>query len=292
MKTFVSPLYIQTNHYTNEKIACALLAASDKGVFFKINTDKIDFAAKLSPDGIKLLAQNAFELIQNKVDSTNIKLSDKQITLFNIKNNFNADYIDYLSKYASGVIQFNSPKPYDIDLNKKTFEDLFEKFIGKEVVHTTINKPFTKKIKKYLSKPELKEKADINYVLNSLTFDGLLKNATISMVTTNGSLDLYQAIDFNVNDKISLAHKLYELIAIKNSVANYAKNKLKMDTYTKLVAIEPTAKSTQKELFDTFYKHNVKTKDVTLIDPEKLEKDIDKIINSKHKKLSELIQDL
>ena len=48
-------------------------------------------------------------------------------------NNFKKEYIEYLSKYASGTIQFNSPKPIDIELNEKSFNSLFDKFVGKEV---------------------------------------------------------------------------------------------------------------------------------------------------------------
>ncbi len=288
MKTFVSPLYIQTNHYTNEKIACALLAANENGVFFKINNDKIDFAAKLSPDNIKLLVKNAFELIDNKVIATNLKLSSNQTSLFEIENNFKNEYIEYLSKYASGVIQFNTPKPFDIELNEETFESLFQKFVGKVILPPPIDKSFTNSIKKTLHKSHLKEKADINYSLNPDVFNGLLKKAIVSMATTNGSLDLYQAIDFN-NNEISIANKLYELLAIKNSVSTYANNQLKLKTKTKLIAVKPSIGTAQNSLFDTFYKNNVKSGNIELIDPEMFDKNVDTIISTEHKKLSELV---
>lgn len=289
MKTFVSPLYIQTNHYTNEKITCALLAANEKGVYFKINNDKIDFASKLSPENIKLLVKNTFELIENKIDFTNQKLSEKQTSLFEIENNFKKEYIEYLSKYASGTIQFNSPKPIDIELNEKSFNSLFDKFVGKEVEHLVHDKSFSNTIKKTLNKPALKQKADINYFLNPSTFDGLLKKALISMVTTNGVVDLYQAVDFN-NSEVSIAHKLYEFVAIKHSIENYSIKNLKLNTTTKLIAVKPSTGSEQKSLFDTFYKNNVKNGSIELIDPVKFEKNVDTIIKSEHKKLSELVK--
>jgi hypothetical protein len=289
MKTFVSPLYIQTNHYTNEKIACALLAANEKGVYFKINNDKIDFASKLSPDNIKLLVKNTFELIENKINFTNQKLSEKQTSLFEIENNFKKEYIEYLSKYASGTIQFNSPKPIDIELNEKSFNSLFDKFVGKEVEHLVHDKSFSNTIKKTLNKPALKQKADINYSLNPLTFDGLLKKALISMVTTNGVVDLYQAVDFN-NSEVSIAHKLYEFVAIKHSIENYSIKNLKLNTTTKLIAVKPSTGSEQKSLFDTFYKNNIKNGSIELIDPAKFEKNVDTIIKTEHKKLSDLVK--
>jgi hypothetical protein len=289
MKTFVSPLYIQTNHYTNEKIACALLAANEKGVFFKINNDKIDFAAKLSPENVKLLVKNAFELINNKVVATNLKLNSSQMSLFEVENNFKKEYIDYLSNYASGVIQFNAPKPFDIELNEVSFDNLFQKFVGKEVVSVQTDKSFNNNIKKSLNKPELKEKADINYTLKPTIFDGLLKKALVTMATTNGSLDLYQAIDFN-NSELSIAHKLYELLAIKSSVSAYSNKELNLNTKTKLIAVKPSSGTEQKALFDTFWKNNVKNGKIDLIDPTKFEKNVNKIIETKHKKLSELIE--
>lgn len=288
MKTFVSPLYIQTNHYTNEKIVCALLAANENGVFFKINNDKIDFASKLSPDNIKLLVKNAFELIENKVELTNQKFSDKQTSLFEVENNFNKDYISYLSKYASGVIQFNEPKPFNIDLNETSFESLFEKFVGKELIHTEIDKTFTKSIKKSLNNPKLKDKADINYSLVPKTFTGLLKKATVSVATLNGSLDLYQAVDFN-NSETAIAHKLYELLAINDSASKYAKQKFNKKTNTKLIAVKPTDGAIQKSLFDSFYKNSVKSGIIELLDPSRFDKDLNKIISTEHKKLSESI---
>lgn len=289
MKTFVSPLYIQTNHYTHEKIACALLAANEKGVYFKINNDKIDFASKLSPENIKLLVKNTFELIENKINFTNQKLSEKQTSLFEIENNFKKEYIEYLSKYASGTIQFNSPKPIDIELNEKSFNSLFDKFVGKEVEHLVHDKSFSNTIKKSLNKPALKQKADINYSLSPLIFDGLLKKALISMVTTNGVVDLYQAVDFN-NSEASIAHKLYEFVAIKHAIENYSTKNLKLNTTTKLIAVKPSTGSEQKSLFDTFYKNNIKNGSIELIDPVKFEKNVDTIIKSEHKKLSELVK--
>jgi hypothetical protein len=71
---------------------------------------------------------------------------------------------------------------------------------------------------------------------------------------------------------------------------NYSTKNLKLNTTTKLIAVKPSTGSEQKSLFDTFYKNNIKNGSIELIDPVKFEKNVDTIIKSEHKKLSELVK--
>jgi hypothetical protein len=290
MKTFISPLYIQTNDLSGEKIACGLIAACESKVYFKYNKDKIDLASKLSSGSIKLLVKNAFELINNNVEKTNSELSASQISLFGVKNNFKKEYIDYLANYASGVIQFNTPKPINVELNLIVFNDLFNKFIGEQMTSSNSDNTFMNEIKKVLHKKELKEKADINYDLNPKSFEGLLKKAKVSLASVNGELSLFQALDFNQGES-TVAHKLYELIAIEQAASIYATDKLKKKTSTTLVAVEPNSGTEQKKLFDVFYKKHVKSKagKIKFVDPIGFETEVEKIAHSKYKKLSEVV---
>lgn len=290
MKTFVSPIYIQTNQYASEKIACGLLAVDSNKIYFKISNDKIDIASKLSETDIKGLVKTSLELVKNKVAQTNSKLSEHQTSLFEIEHNFNAEYINYLSKYSSGIIQFNEPKPYNAELNQSSFIKLFEKFIGdKNINKQPLSKEFNSLIKKSLSKPELKEKADINYSLKPAIFFGLVKNATVSLVTSNGAVSLYQAVDFETSEA-NVAMKLYEFDAIKKSVYEFAHKKLNLKTKASIVAVPPT-ETHQKKLFETVYKIE-KSKGFKLLEPSELEEATNKIISEPHQKLSSLVETL
>lgn len=214
MKSLLSIIYLHTNSVSGEKIAVGLLAVSEQELFFQVSEHKLKLAAKLSSTELLKHAEISFALISNKVAETNKENSSHKL----IKNDslFTKEYISYLNKYSKGIMQFDMPKMYAGNIDKKIFKALFQQFIGlweekqqleKKQVH------FHTVIKKQLNKPVFKEKADVDYTLNPKKIEGLLKPQDISLISKNGNILAAQAIDFTVSEEVITKHT-YELEVI------------------------------------------------------------------------------
>lgn len=214
MKSLISIIFLQTNSVSGEKIAVGLLAISENEVFFQVSEQKLKLAGKLSNADVLKHAEISFGLISNKVHETN----KEQKSHILLKNDtvFTKEYISYLNKYSKGLMQFDIPKSYAGNIDKKTFKILFEQFISaweekpehsKQAVH------FNTLIKKQLNKPVFKQKVDIDYTLQPEKVKGLLLPQDITLISKNGNILAAQAIDFTTSEAVIIKHT-YELEVI------------------------------------------------------------------------------
>jgi hypothetical protein len=128
MKSLLSIIYLQTNSVSGEKIAVGLLGISEKEIFFKTAEAKLKLAAKLCDTSIVKHAEISFEMIRNKVSEVNKEA--KSHALLPSESLFTKEYLNYLNKYSKGLLQFDLPKSYAGNLDKKSFKTLFQQFIG------------------------------------------------------------------------------------------------------------------------------------------------------------------
>lgn len=214
MKSLLSIIYLQTNTISGEKIAVGLLAISEGEVFFKVSEHKLKLVSKLSNADVLKHAEISFALINNKVTETNKE--NKSHALLKNDSLFTKEYISYLNKYSKGLIQFDKPKSYAGEIDKKIFKALFQQFVGAWEEKPQIEKKqvqFTTAIKKQLNKPVFTEKVDIDYTLNPAKIQGLLKPQDITLISKNGNILAAQAIDFTNSEEVITKHT-YELEVI------------------------------------------------------------------------------
>lgn len=255
MKSLLSIIYLQTNTVSAEKIAVALLAVSEQELFFQFSETKLKLAAKLSHTDVLKHAEISFNLINNKVSETNKE--NKSLKLIKNDSLFTKEYISYLNKYSKGIMQFDLPKMYAGNIDKRTFKLLFQQFIGIWEEKQPQKKPvqFHTVIKKQLNRPVFKEKADIDYTLNPHKIEGLLKPQDITLISKNGSILAAQAIDFNNSEDVITKHT-YELEVIINCLERLGKqsiNKKHQGSYF-LLFNKPAKGSTQEKLLNEIKK--------------------------------------
>lgn len=256
MKSFLSVIYLQTHSVSGEKIAVALLAIGEEGIFFQSSDQKLKLAAKLSGEDATKHAAIVFDFIENKVAESNKEL--KADTLLKTDNVFNKEYIQYLNKYSKGLLQFDAPKSFAGTVNKKIFKNLFQQFIGAWEENTTIHKQhqhFSSVIKKQLKKEAFIEKADIEYTLQPEKIPGLLLPQEVTLISKNGNILAAQAIDFSTSVEVIGKHA-YELEVMIHSLEKFGElhiNKHSKGSYYLL--FNPPAKGSPQEKLLNDIKH-------------------------------------
>ncbi len=289
MKAFISSVYFQTNSVSSEKLTGGLLLFTKKKSWLAFSETKISVAEKLAGTDIKKLLEHTLTLFQNKVQKANDVIALNEKGLFEIHEALTDQYIQYLSKYSKGVIQFSAPKPIAVEPSESTFEKLFELYVGesfpskeKKIKHTT----FHSLIKEKLSIPELSEKADVDYVITPQLIKGILKPATITLITKNGAIEAVQSIDFTTSTKTVVDH-IYEFEVMVKHLHKFETSKdLKKGIY-KVVVNKPEKGSEQESVFNNFHQSAKDT--FKIIEPSEMEKIVDDIISKPHTKFSDFL---
>jgi hypothetical protein len=218
MKSLISVIYLQTNSVSAEKIAVGLLGISENEIFFQTSDQKLKLASKLSDSDVVKHAEYSFDLINNKVHETNKELSS--IALLHSPSKFNKEYIEYLNKYSKGLLQFDLAKGYAATLDKKSFKQLYQQFVGfweEKTNKDNKKQSFHSLIKKQLKSKTFTEKTDIDYKLQPEKIEGILLPHDITMISKNGNILAAHAIDFTTGVDVIGKHA-YELEVIFNSL--------------------------------------------------------------------------
>ncbi|MFV8374729.1 hypothetical protein [Flavobacterium sp. LB1P71] len=290
MKTFFSIVSIQTNPISSEKVVMGVLAITENEIHFEYSKNKLGLLDKLAPTkiGIGSMAKNALQQIKQKVTEANKTLTKDQQQLVFEKSIFSKDYISYLNKYNNGILHFSEPAslPFDFTINK--FSDYYFNFVGELLGETakTEKISFSKKLKPLFEKVGIEEKADLKFAFDPFTFQGILKETHVSLITKNGAINTIQTIDFATSEQTVVNH-LYETKIIQDALYALA-HKAKVEIQKiKLVFEEPEIGTEQHELFDLSY-HNYK--DVyDFITPDVLDQETEGICNSNNIKFSEFL---
>lgn len=284
MKAFLSPVYLQTNTASDEKITAALVIVTPHKIWFHYSLSKLNLLKKLHSDDAYYNGYNALSSFENKVLQANADLESDLISLFKSDLPFNSEYFSYLSKYSSGLVQIGLPKPIDSEINEDTFANYYKIFVGEaHKKEKPVKSHFNSQLKQQLSKPGLADKADINFKLNPAIVHGLIKETDITLITKNGAINAFQGVDFSLSPK-SIVDNLYEFEVLINSLEKFShQNSIKKGKYS-IISIEPDLITDQHKLFDQVYKF--KSDDYKLIDPSHFEIITDNIVNNNYSKFS------
>ncbi|WP_140487386.1 hypothetical protein [Flavobacterium sp. GSA192] len=290
MKTFFSIVSIQTNPISTEKVVMGVLAITKNEIYFDYSKSKLGLLDKLAPAkvGIGIMAKNTLQQIKQKVGEENKALIKGQTKLQFEKSIFSKDYISYLNKYNNGILHFSEPASLPFDFTAEKFAQYYNNFVG-EIAVVEAKKEivtFAKKIKPAFEKEGLDEKADLKFTFEPFTFNGILKETNISLITKNGAISAIQTVDFSLGEQ-TVVHHLYETLIIQKALNVFAQ---KANTTVKKIKIafeEPDLGTLQHDLFDLSIQ-NYKN-DFDFITPDILEKETEMISNSNNIKFSEFL---
>jgi hypothetical protein len=290
MKTFFSIVSIQTNPISSEKVVMGVLAITENEIHFDYSKSKLGLLDKLAPTkvGIGSMAKNALQQIKQKVAEANKALTKDQKKLVFEKSIFSKDYISYLNKYNNGILHFSEPASLPFDFTAEKFMQYYYNFVGEIVAIETKKEivTFAKKIKPAFEKEGLEEKADLKFTFEPITFNGILKETHIPLITKNGAISAIQTVDFSLGEQ-TVVHHLYETLIIQQALNVFAKKANTTFKKIKIAFEEPNQGTLQHDLFDLSIQ-NYKD-DFDFITPDVLEKETEVICNSNNIKFSEFL---
>jgi len=206
MKSFYSIVRFYSNSLSKENIAIGLLMISDGKLFFRFSEDKIDFVSKLNPSSSKLLN---FSLSQIK--NSLIEPTLKHEKLIVDDELFNLSYLERLSNYNNGILQFDKPILINQTYNEDKFNSFFSKYISvikeKEVEISLNNSIFYNQIKSSFYDP-LKDIIDVDKTIKKKEIPSLYFNYHLDGIGVNGAITTVKAVDINSNKPLNQIQKI------------------------------------------------------------------------------------
>lgn len=200
MKTIYSILYLNLNTTLNEKVSIGVVMSDGIKEYFKYSSEKLSIFKHIIDDESYGFVKSYVKSIEKEIG---VK-SNSSNTLFKQKeghyNWVNKSYIAYLSRYSNNIIQFDSPKTIDVELNNNTFKKIFEKYIFNYTENLKVNIPIDihLKVKDNLL-PKIKSRVNIERTLTSEDFENLFAPIEIDFIGINGIPVAGQTVNFEKN---------------------------------------------------------------------------------------------
>ena len=211
-----------SNPLSKENIAFGLIMESNGKIMFRFSEEKLDFIYKLSPLNLKLIK---FSI--SKIEESLKKPVDNDEKLIAVDEIFNLKYLDRLSSYNNGIIQFDKPQSINQMYDNEKFESFFNKYIAinvqKENALLNIITQFQNKISKSLYEP-LKSQIDIDTTIKKESIPHLFFNYHLDGIGVNGSIYSIKAIDLNSNKALSQVQK---------NISEYESFNIRVDSFAK-----------------------------------------------------------
>lgn len=223
MKTFYSIIRFVNNPFNKENLAIGLIIISNNKIFYKFSNEKIQLVNKINPFNFKLL-EYTVEKINNFIKNE----LDKEFSLFSDDNRINLEYLNRLSVYNNGFLQFDNPSIINMDFDEKMFIDFFNKYIEletKPLEKKVLDSSFDKIVKKSFREP-LKDIINVDYKIKKTEIPNLFFDYKLDGIGYNGKIYSVKSIDLNSEKPIDQIRKeISELESLNSRIDLFSKTK-------------------------------------------------------------------
>lgn len=221
MKSFYSIVRFINNSLSNENIAVGMIVISEKEIFYKFSDEKLSLVKKINPLNASLLE---YTIDKIKLFINNEIISNK--SLFNDLT-FNVEYLERLSIYNNGILQFDKPSGINLYFDNEKFYDFFKRYIELDISlppKPFIDKSFNNTIKRVFSNP-LKNQIDIDYKIKKGSIPNLFFDYKLDGIGLNGVIYTVKSIDLNAEPPIDkLNSQVSELESLNHRLDLFSKN--------------------------------------------------------------------
>lgn len=206
--TYLSVLKYVSNNLSGENIAIGLLAVSEDQAFFEISKRKLDLVKRLNSNAGKLIDFSVAQL--NKLFKEDIKKSGQHKLLQN--KILSIDYLNRLSLYNNGVLQFSNPQSFNLVFEESDFNEFFKKFISDETdkpLHKDMSVSLVKKMLQQDFYTPLRNQIDVDFTLKKQQLPSLFFDFHLDGIGVNGAMYAVKSID--VNSQKNASHLKIEI---------------------------------------------------------------------------------
>ena len=226
MESYYSILKFVNNPVSNESIAVGLIFISQDQVFFKYSEQKINFVKKLNPSVSKLF-DFSVEQLNSYIKKDSLVSSGM---LFKFPKILNSNFLNRLSDYNNGILQFSKLAFIKDNIDQEIFLDYFRKFINNSIDEQKITEgdhtsPLKLKIEQSFYAP-LKDKIDVEYTLKKKSLPSLFFDYKLDGIGVNGSMYAAKSIDFNSNKPlVQIKSEISEFESVIDRLNKFAETK-------------------------------------------------------------------
>lgn len=223
MKSIYSIIRFINNPLSNENIAFGVVVISDGEILYRFSEDKINFISKLNPSVHKLM-NFSIEKLKKSLDIG----SKEEGKLIKSEILFSEEYLERLSVYNNGVIQFDKPTLINLSLKGDAFDNFFQKYISLKVSAKNRIRVVSE-LKSYIKSNfyiPLEKQIDVDYILEKKQIPSLYFNYHFDGLGINGSIFSAKSIDLNSNRPISEINKdISEFESVNQRLDAFASSK-------------------------------------------------------------------
>lgn len=290
MKSYYSLIRYFNNSLSKENIVIGLITISNTNVFYRFSDSKIKLISKFSESKDDLLNFN----IKKLRESLDINVNDKLFIKENSKNL--KEYIERLSVYNNGLIQFDKPIELNMEINEAFFDKFYDKYIGdfkSNVRHKKVDQIFAQRIENKFSKP-LVDIIDIDYRIDKKVIPSLFFDYKLNGIGVNGSIYSVKCIDINSNRTLENIEKdISELESLNYRLNKFSEDKVEKPKNNQHYLVIDEYKGNDEKYVDLYEALISQESEMyEIITSDKLESITVNIIKSGASKFSELVYSL
>ena len=240
MASYYSILRFVNNPLSDESIALGLVVLADDSAYstgqlkitkpaqalFRLSETKVDFAKKLNPASAKLLTFSLAQLHQFfKQD-----LADQSYQLLTFPVRVQQDFIERLSRYNNGLLQFTKPVYIESDQLTTAFSRYFNRFIeldtpAKAGIDNQVSSRLKQRMQRDFYEP-LRGTIDVDYTLRKRQLPALYFDYHLDGIGVNGAMYAVKAIDLNANHHLdTIQRELSEFESVIDRLNRFAKER-------------------------------------------------------------------
>ncbi|MEZ4723007.1 MAG: hypothetical protein R2813_14120 [Flavobacteriales bacterium] len=206
-------LSLKVHPNSSQHIYIAMLMLGGNSSRFQFSKKRLDLVKELHGKDVHLMLKHILSALNEELNPTENGMDE----LLNASL-WNEQYLDYLNRYSSNLIQFHKPVQVSLALTEENFQGLFAKYLGHadEPSHTV--REYEHRVHHYI-KTHLSERTNIDIIVDSSSVPGLIYPIKVSSLGENEAPFAVEAIDFSKRHDV-IEHRVANLFHLKRVLAD------------------------------------------------------------------------